>query len=36
MHDVEAPTPWYPVIHDFQPDLKTFFDWLDLPAPAGV
>lgn len=34
MHDVEAPTPWYPVIHDFQPDLQTFFRWLDLPAPA--
>ncbi len=34
LHDVEAPTPWYPVIHDFQPDLKTFFDWMEMPAPA--
>ncbi|GGB95841.1 acetone carboxylase subunit gamma [Marinobacterium zhoushanense] len=36
MHDVEAPTPWYPVIHDFQPDLKAFFDWLDMPAPVNA
>lgn len=36
MHDVEAPTPWYPVIHDFQPDLKALFDWLDLPAPVNA
>lgn len=34
MHDVEAPTPWYPVIHDFQPNLKAFFEWLGMPAPA--
>lgn len=34
MHDVEAPTPWYPVIHDFEPDIKTFYeDWLQLPMP---
>lgn len=36
MHDIEAPTPWYPVIHDFQPDIKALFDWLDLPAPANA
>ena len=36
MHDVEAPTPWYPVMHDIQPDLKTFFEWLDMPAPAKI
>lgn len=35
-HDVEAPTPWYPVMHDIQPDLKTFFEWLDMPAPAKI
>ncbi len=37
MHDVEAPTPWYPVIHDFEPDIDTFYkDWLGLPVPARV
>lgn len=35
-HDVEAPTPWYPVMHDIQPDLKTFFEWLEMPAPAKI
>lgn len=34
MHDVEAPTPWYPVIHDFEPDIEAFYkDWLKLPMP---
>ena len=34
MHDVEAPTPWYPVIHDFEPDIETFYkDWVKLPLP---
>ena len=34
MHDVEAPTPWYPVIHDFEPDIEAFYkDWLGLPVP---
>lgn len=33
-HDVEAPTPWYPVIHDFEPDIEAFYqDWLGLPIP---
>lgn len=37
LHDVEAPTPWYPVIHDFEPDIDTFYrDWLDLPIPERV
>lgn len=32
--DVEAPTPWYPVIHDFEPDIDTFYkDWLNIPVP---
>lgn len=32
--DVEAPTPWYPVIHDFEPDIDTFYkDWLNLEVP---
>lgn len=32
--DVEAPTPWYPIIHDFEPDIETFYkDWLGLPVP---
>lgn len=33
MHDVEAPTPWYPVIHDFEPDIKAFYEWVGLPVP---
>jgi acetone carboxylase gamma subunit len=37
MHDVEAPTPWYPVIHDFEPDIDAFYqDWLGLPLPERV
>ncbi|HKJ94988.1 MAG TPA: acetone carboxylase subunit gamma [Gammaproteobacteria bacterium] len=33
-HDVEAPTPWYPVIHDFEPDIEGFYqEWLKLPLP---
>jgi acetone carboxylase gamma subunit len=32
---VEAPTPWYPVVHDFEPDIDTFYkDWLGLPVPS--
>ena len=34
MHDIEAPTPWYPVIHDFEPDIEAFYkDWIGLPVP---
>lgn len=34
LHDVEAPTPWYPVIHDFEPDIEAFYrDWVKLPLP---
>jgi len=34
LHDVEAPTPWYPVIHDFEPDIETFYkEWVGLPVP---
>lgn len=34
MHDVEAPTPWYPVIHDFEPDIDAFYaEWVKLPVP---
>ena len=34
MHDVEAPTPWYPVIHDFEPDIEAFYkEWVKLPLP---
>lgn len=36
-HDVEAPTPWYPVIHDFEPDIDAFYgEWLGLPVPERV
>lgn len=32
--DVEAPTPWYPVIHDFEPDIDSFYkDWLGIEVP---
>jgi acetone carboxylase gamma subunit len=34
MHDIEAPTPWYPVIHDFEPDIDAFYkEWVKLPLP---
>ncbi|AOJ07545.1 acetone carboxylase subunit gamma [Burkholderia mayonis] len=37
MHDVEAPTPWYPVVHDFEPDIDAFYsEWVGLPVPARV
>lgn len=36
MHDVEAPTPWYPVIHDFEPDIAEFYKWVGLEAPKGI
>ncbi len=32
--DVKAPTPWYPVIHDFEPDIDAFHTrWLGLEVP---
>lgn len=35
MHSVEAPTPWYPVIHDFEPDIETYYkEWLGKPLPG--
>ncbi len=34
MHDVEAPTPWYPVVHEFEPDIEAFYQqWVNLPLP---
>lgn len=37
LHDVEAPTPWYPVIHDFEPDIDAFYtEWVNLPVPERV
>ncbi|MDC8785330.1 acetone carboxylase subunit gamma [Roseateles koreensis] len=34
LHDVEAPTPWYPVIHDFEPNIDAFYkEWVNLPLP---
>jgi len=36
-HDVEAPTPWYPVLHDFEPDIESFYkEWVELPVPARI
>lgn len=32
--EVEAPTAWYPLLHDFEPDIEAFYrDWLGLPLP---
>lgn len=32
--DVEVPVPWYPVIHDFEPDVDTFYkEWLGVDVP---
>ncbi|MBT9283350.1 MAG: acetone carboxylase subunit gamma [Hydrogenibacillus schlegelii] len=32
--EVEAPTPWYPVIHNWEPDIETFYrEWLGQPVP---
>ncbi len=32
--DVEAVPPGYPILHNFQPDLETFYnDWLGRPIP---
>jgi acetone carboxylase, gamma subunit len=37
LHDVEAPTPWYPVIHAFEPDIDAFYaEWVNLPVPERV
>ena len=34
--EVEAPTPWYPVIHNWEPDIETFYrEWLKIPLPTG-
>ncbi len=34
-HEVENPTPWYPVLHDFEPDLEAFYaEWLQMPIPT--
>jgi len=35
--EVEAPTAWYQVIHDFEPDIEAFYtQWLGLPVPERV
>ncbi len=32
--DVEAPTPWYPILHDWQPDVDAFYkEWVHLDLP---
>lgn len=37
MLDVEAPTPWYPILHDWQPDVDAFYkDWVNLEVPERV
>lgn len=34
--EVEAVTPWYPVIKDFEPDIDTFYrEWLKKPVPGS-
>lgn len=33
---VEAEMPWYPPVHNFQPDIETFYgDWLNEPIPTA-
>ncbi|CAM3822850.1 acetone carboxylase subunit gamma [Alicyclobacillus pomorum] len=33
--EVENVTPWYPVIHDFEPDIDAFYEeWLQRPVPS--
>ncbi len=32
--DVEAPTPWYPVIHDFEPNIESFYQDSGEPAAS--
>lgn len=33
--EVEAVTPWYPVIKDFEPDIDTFYnEWIKVPLPG--
>lgn len=33
--EVEAVTPWYPVIHDYEPDIDAFYEqWLGRPVPT--
>ena len=33
--EVEAVTPWYPVLHDFDPDIDGFYEeWLHKPVPS--
>lgn len=32
--EVESVTPWYPVLHDFDPDIEGFYEeWLGRPVP---
>jgi acetone carboxylase gamma subunit len=32
--EVEAVPPGYPIVHDFKPDIDTFYkEWLRQPAP---
>lgn len=34
--EVEAVTPWYPVIKDFDPDIDTFYkEWIKKPLPEA-
>lgn len=34
LHEVEAAAPFYPIVHDFEPDLDGFYrDWLGKPLP---
>lgn len=34
--EVEAVTPWYPILKDFEPDIDAFYtEWLKRPLPQG-
>jgi acetone carboxylase gamma subunit len=33
--EVEAVTPWYPILKDFEPDIDAFYnEWLNKPLPV--
>jgi acetone carboxylase gamma subunit len=37
LHDMEASTPWFPVIHDLEPDIDAFYkESVKLPLPERI
>lgn len=34
--EVESSVPWYPVVHNFEPDIETFYqEWIEEPIPTA-